>query len=177
MTGRPASILRDRSGAAAAEMALILPLVLILMITVFDGARFMWCEHLVIKGVRDGARYAGRLPYSTYGTTDPNTGAFSCGTSALSGTPLSNIQNLTRAGELSDSAPSRISGWVKSDVKVTYDCLSGQGGIYNISGTAGNAPRVKVSTAVSFPVFFGALGFNINPLKIAATAESPVAGI
>ena len=51
----------DTSGAAAAEMALILPLVLTMMFATFEGAWYLVCEHRVIKGVRDAARYAARL--------------------------------------------------------------------------------------------------------------------
>ena len=62
----PRSFLANRSGTAAVEMALSLPIILVLIFSTFEGAHFLWSQHKVIKGVRDGARYAARLPFSKY---------------------------------------------------------------------------------------------------------------
>lgn len=154
-------------------MALILPLVLALIFGTLEGAYYLWCEHLVIKGVRDGARYAGRLDFSNYVSYDSGTKTYSCGSTALSGTTLTNVQNLTRTGQLSGGT-ARISGWVNANVTVTFDCVT-RGGLYE--GISNTAPRVTVSTVVSYPALFGALGFNMSSLKIASKAQSPVMGL
>ena len=153
----------DQRGAAAAEMALILPLALALLFTTFEGAYYMICEHRVVKGVRDAARYAARLDLSNYACPG---GTFS-GSSAT-------IQNLTRTGKLSGGTAG-VQNWVNSDVTIAVTCSSGQGGIY--AATGGFAPKVKVSTRVVYPSIMGALGFTNATIHITAAAQSPVIGL
>ena len=153
----------DQRGAAAAEMVLILPLALALLFTTFEGAYYMICEHRVVKGVRDAARYAARLDLSNYACPG---GTFS-GSSAT-------IQNLTRTGKLSGGTAA-VQNWVNSDVTIAVTCSSGQGGIY--AATGGFAPKVKVSTRVVYPSIMGALGFTNATIHITAAAQSPVIGL
>ena len=51
-------LLRDRSGATAAEFALVLPLLLILIFGVIDGARFIWEYNRAEKATQVGVRVA-----------------------------------------------------------------------------------------------------------------------
>jgi Flp pilus assembly protein TadG len=51
-------MLRDRSGAAAAEFALVLPLLLILMFGIVDAGRFLWAVNIAQKATQAGARVA-----------------------------------------------------------------------------------------------------------------------
>ena len=53
-------------------MALVLPMLFALMFTTFEGGAYMWTEHKVVKGVRDGARYAARLPFDYYDCGSPS---------------------------------------------------------------------------------------------------------
>ena len=152
----------DQSGAAAAEMALILPLVLALLFTTFEGSYYMICEHRVVKGVRDAARYAARLDLGNY--TCPAT---------FNGS-LPTVQNLTRTGALSGGTAT-VPGWVNSDVTVAVTCASGQGGIY--AATGGNAPKVQISTRLVYPSIMSTLGFTNATIYIGAAAQSPVIGI
>ena len=154
---------RNQSGAAAAEMALILPLVLALLFTTFEGSYYMICEHRVVKGVRDAARYAARLDLSNY----------ACPGGTFSGSTAT-VQNLTRTGALSGGTAT-VPGWINSDVTVAVTCATGQGGIY--AATGGNAPLVKVSTRLAYPSIMGALGFTNATIYIGAEAQSPVIGI
>ena len=153
----------DQSGAAAAEMALILPLALALLFTTFEGAYYMICEHQVIKGVRNAARYAARLDLSNY--TCPG-GTFNGNTAT--------VQNLTRTGALTGGT-AMVQGWVNSNVTVAVTCASGQGGIY--AATGGNAPQVRISTRLAYPSIMSSLGFTNATLYIGAEAQSPVIGI
>ena len=158
--------LRNHSGAAAAEMAMILPVALALIVTTFEGSYYLLCEHRVIKGVRDAARYAARLDRSFY--TCPG-GTFSGSTGT--------IQNLARTGQLSGGT-AQVPGWVNGDVTVTVTCSalgSTTGGIYNSTG--GNAPKVSVSTRLNYPSIMGAMGFTQATIEIGAAAQSPVIGI
>ena len=163
---RATYLLRNQNGAAAAEMAMILPIVLALIVTTFEGSYYLLCEHRAIKGVRDAARYAARLDRSFY--TCPG-GTFTGSTAA--------IQNLARTGQLSGGT-AKVPGWVNGDVTVAVTCSAlgvGTAGIYNSTG--GNAPKVKVSTRLNYPSIMGAMGFTQATIQIGAAAQSPVIGI
>ena len=172
MLRRSTPFLTDQRGAAAAEMALILPLALALLFTTFEGAYYMICEHRVVKGVRDAARYAARLDLTNY----------ACPGATFSGTPDTKIriQNLARTGQLSpDTAAlaraAKIWGTNRDKVEVTVTCASNQGGIY--AATGGNAPQVKISARVPYSSIMGAMGFTSATIDIGAAAQSPVIGL
>lgn len=164
----PTHLWRNERGAAAAEMALILPLVLTLIYATFEGSYYMLCEHRAIKGVRDAARYAARL----------DRGLFACPGGTFSGDEAA-IKNLTRTGKLSGGTV-KIPGWGTNpaDVSVTVTCAAltaGSAGIYNSTG--GNAPRVRVSTRLNYPSIMASLGFTTATIQIGAAAQSPVIGL
>ena len=145
----------------------MLPLLLALLFVGFEGGYFLWNEHKVVKGVRDGARYAGRLSYTDY----------DCGGS-IDSTAEMGIKNLTRTGKLTGGA-AVIPGWADAGVTVSVACQT-QGGIYEIN--ANNAPVVTVSALVPYPsspltALAGALGFNVSDIHLRAEAESPVVGL
>lgn len=161
--GRLKHLALNNSGAAAAEMALILPTAMALMFATFEGSYYMICEHRAIKGVRDAARYAARLDRSLY----------TCPAATFSGSTAT-IKNLARTGQLS-GGNAKVTGWANSDITVTVTCASGVGGIY--AGTGGYAPVVRVRTAFNYPSLLGALGFTSSTVRIGAAAQSPVIGI
>ncbi|MHA6317992.1 TadE/TadG family type IV pilus assembly protein [Altererythrobacter sp. CAU 1778] len=162
----------DRA-TAAAEMALVLPLMIALLFGGFEGGNYMWNEHKVIKGVRDGARYAGRQGF----------GAFDCTDGTIVATVEANIQAMTRLGApdpQSQNSP-RVPGWNATDVDgvdtvtVTVDCdESTASGIYR---DLGEAPRVTVAARVAYPSLFQTLGFDTTDAVVRAEAEAVVAGI
>ena len=157
------SFLGSSAGSAAAEMALILPLVLTLLLTMFEGGYYLWSEHKVVKGVRDAARYAGRLDFSNY----------NCGTNAFTGN-LAAVQNLARTGQLSGGT-AKVPGWVDGNVTVSVSCVASTGGLY--SSVGGNAPRVTVAAVVNYPSLFGTLGYFTSSARLRASAQSPVVGL
>ena len=168
------TFLRDRSGAAAAEMALLLPLLVTLLFVTFEGGYFLWSEHKVVKGVRDGARYAGRLPFARYANC-PVAPATPPGAVALPAV----IQEVTRTGKLSGGTPV-IRGWENSHVTVTCDHVAGTGGLYDTNG--GRAPRVVVSAAVPYPSspvtdIAEVFGFDAGSITLRASAQSSVMGL
>jgi Flp pilus assembly protein TadG len=167
--------LGDGRGAAAAEMALMLPLLVTLLFATFEGGYFLWSEHKVVKGVRDGARYAGRLPFSNYSA---------CGvapaTTAVTGQTLIDIQEVTRTGKPSGGTP-MIPTWDQnSQVTVTCEYVASTSGLYTTN--SGNAPRVIVTASVPYPSspiteLVGALGFTTGNITLHASSQSPVMGI
>lgn len=157
------SFVADTRGAAAAEMALILPAALALLFVTFDGAYYVLCEQRVVKGVRNAARYAARLDLSQY----------ACPGGVFTGDATA-IQNLASTGALSGGAPT-VQDWAPGDVTIGVTCSTGQGGIYGATG--GNAPVVRISARVEFPSLLGVMGFSDTPVYLAAAAESPVIGL
>jgi Flp pilus assembly protein TadG len=164
MSMRPLStFLRDGAGAAAVELALVLPLALVLIFTASEAAYFIWNQHKVVKGVRDAARYAGRLDFSN----------FDCTTNSFSGNS-SAVKNLARTGQLSGGT-TVVPGWADSNITISISCLPGQQGLYGT--VAGNAPRVTVSTRFAYQPLYGAFGFATGTVYLGAAAQSPVVGL
>jgi len=164
MLGEPLSRLRiDRRGAAAAEMALVAPLLAGLMLGSFELGKYYLDEHVVAKAVRDGARYAARQNFST----------MPCG-----GTPTADtqIKNLVRYNNVGGTGSPRLTYWNSSStitVAITCDNSGTYTGIY--TGLTGGARRVTVSAAVPYTGLFGLVGFDA--LSLNARSQAAVMGI
>jgi Flp pilus assembly protein TadG len=162
-------LLKNRGGSAAAEMALSLPLLLVLLFGCFETGTYFWSEHIAMKGVRDGARYAARQPVDALG----------CGPAVSNAAVETNIKNVTRTGQVAGGT-ARIRGWTNSQVSVAVACQTTPSGIYS-SGIYTNLPSgariVTVSAAVPYPSLFGALGINTSGLNVRASAQAAVMGI
>lgn len=169
---RVRQFLHDTKGASAAEMALVLPLLLVLMFGPFELAHYFWTEHKVVKGVRDGARYASRLGFTNYTCSD-----------LTNATLKTQVQEITRTGQVSGGV-AVVPDWENDDVTVSVDCPdealddSGdtvvQTGIY--SGMD-NAPVVTVSTRFTYTSLFQTLGFDTTDFTVSASSQSAVMGI
>jgi hypothetical protein len=161
---------RETSGAAAAEMALVLPLLMVILFGSFEVGHFFYSAHIANKGVRDGARYAARQSFIKLG----------CGPLVADGPTEIKIKNVTRTG-LTLPVPDqpRISGWDNNEVTVTVTCTTtgsfATGGIY--TGLTGGARKVEVSAAVPYPSLFSLVGINSSALTINARSEAAVMGI
>ena len=159
--------LRDSEGSAAAEFALALPMMLALMFGGFEAGHFFWTEHKLVKAVRDGARYASRLPVDSLcnGASE-----------SMSTDVESNIQNMTATGLLAGGAP-KVPGWSPNEVVVTVGCQNFVAtGIFTDLGAAG--PMITVSTGgVNYPSLFEGLGFITSNIQLSAQASAAVAGI
>jgi Flp pilus assembly protein TadG len=159
------NIFKCVNGSAAAEMALVTPLLLTLMFGSFELGNYFLDNHVVEKAVRDGARYAARRSLSNYTacTGDPG------------GTVKADTQNLVRTGQVTSGGNARLPGWTSnSTITVTITCGSGYTGIY--TGLSG-APVVTVTAAVPYSSLFQAIGFNASSLILNARAQAPVMGI
>ena len=157
-----------RSGAAAAEMALVLPFLVILMFGGIEVGYYFYNEHQVVKGVRDGARYAAR---QSFVSLNCNGGS----PSTIPGDVQTAIKEITRTGKISGGTP-RVPGWVNADITVTLTCPSTAitTGIYE---NEDNAPQVNVAATVSYDSMFDGIGVLDSTYTLRATQQAAVMGI
>jgi Flp pilus assembly protein TadG len=171
--GRLSRLSTDRSGAAAAEMALVAPLLIILMFGAFETGKFFWDEHIVTKAVRDGARYASRQSFAS----------MPCDGSAA--TNEAAIKNVVRYGNPAPSGTDKLLlyYWTSpSTVTVAIDCYANAGvdgarvydGIYTARS---DVPRVTVSATVPYTPLLSTIGFSSIGLNLKASSEATVFGL
>ena len=169
-------LLRATRGAAAVEMALVTPLLLIIMMGSMELGNYFLDEHALVKGVRDGARYAARQGFSNY--TCPS------GT-VPGGTVVADTQNVVRTGVVSGGT-SRLAGQTNAMITVTMSCKSDlangsatpPAGIYrNSSGATPYAPVVIVSATVPYTPVMKSFGFRGVGMNLNANQQAAVMGI
>ena len=161
-------------GAAAAEMALTLPFLLVLICGCVELGNYFLDEHRLIKAVRDGARYAARQNISNFTACTGNPG----------GTVVPDTQNVVRTGLLSgggDYLPNMSSGIsvtiVGCSTAAGGTTLSGiYSGVKNSSGTVVGAPVVKVDASLTYQPIIHAFGFSGLNLTINASQQAAVMG-
>jgi Flp pilus assembly protein TadG len=154
----------DKKGAAAAEMALVLPFLTVMLFGSFELGKYFMDAHRAQQAVRDGARYAGRQ-----GFVD-----MPCGGPAAN-EPA--INNLVRTGTTAPGGTPRLSYWTNpATITVTITCSTGQtyssAGIY--AAATGGARRVTVNATIPYTTLFG---FRLSGANINAQSESAVMGI
>jgi hypothetical protein len=128
---------------------------------------YLYSEHVVVKAVRDGARYASRHDFTNY--TCPNT--------TIGGTVVADTQNVTRTNQVASGGTPRLAAWTQnSSVTVTMRCdTSGTYGSF-YSGLAG-VPVVRVRAVVPYTSLFSMIGFNSVGLQMQAESEAAVMGL
>jgi hypothetical protein len=160
---------RDRRGAAAAEMALVMPMLLAIMIGSVELGNYFYNEHILVKAVRDGARYAARQNFSN----------FSC-SGAPGGTVVADTQALVRTSLLAGGAD-RFADIENGDITVTTSCKTTEGGQSMTGiwrGAASGAPIVTVTANVDYaPVIGAAFGFSGVGLHLNASQQAAVMGL
>jgi Flp pilus assembly protein TadG len=178
MTSLGYSLARDRSGAAAIELALVLPFLLILMFGAVDVGDYYMSEHVVQKSVRDAARYAARLQLvQSDGTVN-----YSCSPLTLGTAAKQNIQHVARFGDPNGTS-ARLPGWTSDDMAtVTLNCDSNtsdtyvNGGVYDGFPDGGAVPVITVSATVPYTTLFGALGVGATTWNLNAQSQAAVIG-
>ena len=160
-------LLRARDGSAAAEMAMVLPLMLILIFGAFELGYYFLSEHVVDKAVRDASRYAARLPLSDYP-----------GCASVDSTAEQQIQRLARTGD-PDGTTARLAGWTADSMTTVAVSCPGTGsyanaGIY--TDFPNGAPVVTVTAQVPYNTLFGLLGLGAATLTLNASQQAAVIG-
>ena len=163
------SLWRDQRGAAAAEMALVTPLLLTLMFGSVELGNYFMNEHILVKAVRDGARFAARQSFTNYDGCSGSPG----------GSVVSDTKTLVMTGLLSGGA-NKLRNWSNTTISVTMNCSTMAGtetmlGIYR--GRAGGAPRVTVSATVPYQPVLAAFGFTGIGFNLNASQNAAVMGI
>jgi Flp pilus assembly protein TadG len=166
---------RDRRGSAAAEMALVSPLLAVILIGSVELGNFFYNEHILVKAVRDGARYAARQGFSNY--------------SACSGEPTGTVVAETRAlvrTSLLASGSDRLPQIDDANIDLDINCVTtatgldsteNMSGIYDELSLAG-APIVTVTATVPYsPVIGAPLGFSGSGINLRASQQAAVMGI
>ena len=142
---------RDERGAAAAEFALILPLMLVLAFSIYEAGRVFWTYTIVSASARDAARYGARLAITC---TSTGAGSFDDTTAPTE------IANLTRTGTLDGTGTPLVPNWTdNSTVTVSVTpCVSNTGGAMK-GRYDGHSyiPTVSVTAAAPYGVLFGGL--------------------
>lgn len=163
-------LLVAQSGVAAAEMALVTPLLITLMYGTVETGNYFYSEHVVATAVRDGARYASRRSYSD----------FPCG-GTITPAVVTDTQNITTTGAISGGVQ-RLAGWTNpvTTVSVTFACdttnASAGNGIY--TGQSGGVRVVTVAATVPYTPLFYRIGLsNATTLNLVAQSQAAVVGI
>ncbi len=158
-------------GAAAAEMALITPLAVLIIFSSMEAGHYFYQQHQVLKGVRDGARYAARQSFD-----DINCRSGSFIDSGL----VDDIKLLTRTGQIADvNAPPRIPNWTDS-ITITVTCpdastiAEAETGIFDGSEPA---PQINILATPSYDSFFNGLGVLTDSVSLRGEQQALVMGV
>jgi hypothetical protein len=159
----------DETGSAATEFALILPMLILLLFMGSEAGHFVWTQHKLTEGVRNGVRYASRLPIDKL-----------CdgGTSVLANPELASIVEITRTGRVGDGqALAAVPGWTASNVTVEVSCEAFVGtGIYTDLNAPGPIVTVRANN-VPYPSLFKALGRLPGTIRLNARANTAGIGL
>ncbi len=167
MARQRSSIADNSSGAAAAEMALIMPILLVLMFGTFETGKYFLDAHTVAKAVRDGARFAARQPFSE----------MPCGGPAAD---EANIRNLVRTGTTANGGTPRLSYWgnpATITVTITCDTTGSYSTASIYTTTPGGARNVTVFADVPYDALLGFAGINTSGLRVRSRSQAAVMGI
>ena len=154
-------MMRDERGSSAAEFALILPLLTLLLFGFYEAGRIYWNYNIVQSSARDAARYAARMPMTC---DSGGVGAF---TDASDETE---IKNLTRTGTLAGTGDPLVAGWTNNaTVTVSITCVDNAGGAMGGRYTGfTKIPTVSISAAAPYGALFGGLvpGFDLSSITV-----------
>ncbi len=163
---------RQTKASASVEFALMVPMLVILLFGGSEAGHFVWTQHKLVEAVRDGARYASRLPVN--GTEGVCDGA----TEQLSTDAEDRVKLITRTGQIADAgAKPVVPGWTNAQVTVTVTCQAFVNtGIYTDLGEAGPVVTVAASN-VAYPSLFNGLAGLSGAINLSARSNAAVIGL
>ena len=152
---------------------------LALLLGSVELGNYFYNEHILVKAVRDGARFAARQDFASYNGC--NGSAVNVPTAVADATKL-----LVRKGSFDSSDPDLLSNWdsasLQFNVQMTCSTTAGTttlAGIYsgNNTGTVGMAPVVLVTVRIPYRPILAGLGFNGFGMTLNATQQAAVMGL
>ena len=172
MKPRLSLLFADAGGNAAVEMALVLPLLLVLMFSAAEAGNYVMNEHGLVKAVRDGARFAARQNFSNYTGCSGSPG----------GTVVADTQNVVIHGLRSGGSKYLVPNIAPGDITVSMGCgpsVGGQDmhGIYDVLPLNQHGQKVIVSASVVYRPLTGAFGLTGAGLKLNAASQAAVTGL
>jgi Flp pilus assembly protein TadG len=145
------SLWRNGEGSALIEGAILVPVLLVLVLGVFEFSWLINQQHLIATGIHDAARYVAR-------SANPQDVTIQRG-----------AKNLATTGAI-DGNTARVEGWTIRDVNITYASVNNPVGAKGLTPFRGGAviQSVTVSTTFTVPAlgFFGFLGLKPPALTL-----------
>jgi Flp pilus assembly protein TadG len=140
-------LIREESGAAVVEAAIVFPVLITLAFGVFEFSNAFFDHQEITTGVRDAARYFARLPVQA---ANDNPCADNAG-------EIANAQNIAVYGTSTAGGKPRVAGWTPGSVAI--NCVA----VPNPTNPATGEPSyrgpqpslyiIQVQTAVAYPQF------------------------
>lgn len=171
------SLYRDCRGAAAVEIVLIMPLAILMIVLTMEAGNYLYSEHQVVKGVRDAARYAARLPFSTYNCTGTSAEA-DLSTTNASWQTIANVAVYGSVAATGTGINKRLWTWsaapADGEVVVRYACVANTAGVYSQTGYA---PQVAVIGKPDYNSLFKTMTGLSGSMKLYARQQAAGDGI
>ena len=153
---------RDESGAALVELAISLPLMLIIFATAVEGARLMWSFEAANTGVRDASRYLARsMPLDICSTGIPD----------LEQLKTDTAERINRQMRDSRWFPSKIPDVT---VEITRDC--NHVGSYRVSPPPLLEVSARVEVQFPFSSVFSLAGVSLGNVVATVSDKNRVFG-
>jgi len=166
------TLIRCVRGNAAAETAMVAPILIALIFGAVELGNYFRSEHVLIKGVRDGANYAARQQISNYDC--------SVASPTVPATVVNESKALVRTGQLSGGTD-RLPRWTDGSTvfTITASCVTSAGGttllgIYQVNG--GKVPVITLTADVPYQSVAATLGFKMTGVRVRATQQAVVTG-
>ena len=145
------SLWRNGEGSALIEGAVLMPVLLILVLGVFEFSWLIDQQHLISTGIHDAARYIAR-------SANPH-----------DLTIQKDAKTLATTGAI-DGNTARVRGWTTRDVHISYASVNNSVGSNGLTPFRGDAAIQIVTVSTTFAVpslgFFGSLGLKPPALTV-----------
>lgn len=151
--------LRDERGTSAAEFALVLPLLVVLLFSFYEVGRLIWSYNIVNAAVRDASRYAARQQMSCSAFTDANA--------------QGNVQRLTRTGTIDAGGTPLLRNWTNpATVTVAISCVANPTGGTTYAGLYDGLTQIPTVTVTAAAPYTSALTNLLPSLNLSTLTVS-----
>lgn len=151
---------RDERGVALVEFALLLPLMLVIFAVTVESARLFWSYQSTVSGVRDAARFLGRVVPSDICTSGGSVSGYT-----------SDVTTLVTQG--ASGASVVVGGVTVNSVTPSYSCVTGdyRGGTVAVG-------QVSANLTITFPFasIFTLAGSTLGTIDVVVSDRSRVFG-